>query len=238
MRALRREVRRRGPPRLGRARLSARLQLLPDGRALPHAEGREGARRLSHGACECFHRHREADRRRDRDRRSAVRGRQPAGLFRARAEREIEAHAVRGLLRRARRHQGDPVRARRAGPHQARHLGAGHGRPGHRRGDPLPRPLPAPRLRGRRQRVHRLPGEARRRRSEEDRRRRDQPRRLLRAALRLDGAALRRVHRVGRDLGLLRDLEEAHRREVQDLAVGARAITSCGSSASTRSKRR
>ena len=68
---------------------------------------------------------------------------------------------VRRVLRRARRHQGDPVRARRAGSHQARHLGAwcmdgpGTGEAIRFRGH-----YPAPRLRGRGQRVHRLPREA------------------------------------------------------------------------------
>ena len=54
--------------------------------------------------------------------------------------------------------------SRRAGSDQARHLGAGHGRAGHRRGDPLPRARPAPRLREGGQRLHRFPGTARGRR--------------------------------------------------------------------------
>ena len=113
---------------------------------------------------DCFHRFAALTDAQDRDRRGAVRGRKPARLFRARAEREVGAHAVRGVLRRARRHQGDPVRARRARSRQARHLVPGDGRSRHRRGDPLPQLCPAPRLRGGRQRLHRLPGEARRRR--------------------------------------------------------------------------
>ena len=63
---------------------------------------------------------------------------------------------------------------------------------------------------------------ARRRRHKAHRHRRHQPRRLLRAALRLAGAPLRRLHRLGRDLGLLRHLEEAHRCRLQGLDVGAR----------------
>ena len=104
---------------------------------------------------------------------------------------------------------------------EARHLRAGDGRSGHRRGDPLPRLLPAPRLRGRRLGVPRLPGAPRRCRSEAHRGRRQQPRRLLRAALRFHGAALRRVRRMGRDLGLLRDVEAARGRRVQRVDVGA-----------------
>ncbi len=80
----------------------------------------------------------------------------------------------------------------------------------------------APRLRESRQRLHRLPGAARRRRCEAHRHRRHQPRRLLRAALRRARAALRRLHRLGRDLGLSRRVEAAHRGAIQGLDVGAR----------------
>src|SRR5690348_11282147 len=83
----------------------ARVQLLRDGRALPHAEGREGARRLPHRRG-LLPQVRRAHRHEDRARRGSVRGRQPAGLFRAGAEREGQARAVRRVLRRPRRHEG------------------------------------------------------------------------------------------------------------------------------------
>ena len=105
--------------------------------------------------------------------------------------------------------------ARRARAHQARHLGPGHGRPRAPARRSVFAAISAPRLRGRRQRLHRLPGEARRRRSEQDRRRRDQPRWLLCSALRLARAAVCGLHRMGRDLGLLRRMEAEDRRAVQ-----------------------
>src|SRR5450759_2909484 len=54
-----------------------------------------------------------AHRRQDRNRRGAVRRRQFPRLLRARAEREIETRTLRGVLRRARCDQGNPVHARR-----------------------------------------------------------------------------------------------------------------------------
>ena len=66
-----------------------------------------------------------------------------------------------------------------------------------------------------------LSGKTRGRRREKSRHRRHQSRRLLLAAVRSDGPALRRVHRMGRTMGLSRNVEKAHRRAVQDLAVGA-----------------
>ena len=113
------------------ARLSARVQLLPDGRALPHAQGREGARRSTSTGVQCFHRFAKLTDVNIELVEVPFEGGSLPGLFRARAEREIAAHAVRRVLRRPRRHQGDPVHARRARSHQARHLGARHGRPGH-----------------------------------------------------------------------------------------------------------
>jgi len=80
----------------------------------------------------------------------------------------------------------------------------------------LPRLLFAPRLRGRRQRLHRLSGAARRRRCRAYRGDGDQLGRLLRPALRFHGAALRCLCRLGRDMGLLRHVEASNRRRLQD----------------------
>ncbi len=192
------------------------------GERFPHAEGCARARCLSHGR-----RLLSPVRRAFRLSKIEIvdvpfEGKKLAGLFRAGAERKIRASALHGVLRRPRHHQGNPVSARRARSRPPRHFGAGDGRTRHRRGDPLSRHAAAPRLRKSRQRLHRLSGTARRRRPEADRHYRHQPRRLLRAALRIARAALCRLHRLGRDLGLLRHLEETYRCRLQGVDVGAR----------------
>ena len=81
---------------------------------------------------QCFHRHAKLTDVKIEIVEVPFEGGKPAGLLRPCAERAIEARAVRRVLRRPRRHQGDPVHARRARSHQARHFGAGDGRPRHR----------------------------------------------------------------------------------------------------------
>ena len=82
------------PPRLRGARLPPRLQLLPDGRAVPHPEGRGGARHLPHRRrllpppC-------GPERHGDRGRGGPLRRRAPSRLFRAGAECPLEADALR-----------------------------------------------------------------------------------------------------------------------------------------------
>src|SRR5580692_3342565 len=121
------------------------LSLLADGRALQDAEGSASAGCLSHSG-RVLPSVRRGVGRENRNCRCPVRGQKVAGLFRAGAECEIRTTTVRRVLRWARHHQGNPISARRSRPGEARHFGAGDGRPGHRRGDPLPRHAAAPRL--------------------------------------------------------------------------------------------
>ena len=121
---LRREMGQGRPPLFRGPRLPARVQLLPDGRALPHAQGREGARCVSARACECFHRHAKLTDVKIEIVEVPFEGGSLPGYFVHAQNAKSAAHAVRRLFRRPRRHQGDSVRAWRARPHQARHLGA------------------------------------------------------------------------------------------------------------------
>ena len=207
-------------------------------RALPHAEGQEGARRLSHGR--------------------RLLPRSHAALTDVKieiVEVPFEGSSLPGYFVHAQNAKSartpcvvffdglDVTKeiqfvARRAGSRSSAAFrclvmdGPGTGEAIRFRGHP-----PAARLREGRQRLHRFPGEARGRRSEEDRHRRHQSRRLLRAALRFDRAALCRLHRLGRDLGLPRDWKR--RIDAQFKAsLSVPGHTSCGSWAPGRSKRR
>ena len=147
------------PPHLRGARVSPRLQLLPDGRALPHPEGQGGARHLPQqrrvlpSPCGPGRHGIEIVE-------VPFEGGQPARLLRAGAERRGK-RAPCVCSSTAGYHQGAPVHPRRSRSREARHIVPGDGRPRHRRSDPFPRPLSAPRLRSGRLRVRRLAGEAR-----------------------------------------------------------------------------
>ena len=204
------------------ALLSARLPLLPDGRALPHAEGREGARRLSHRGRLLPPVRRRSPTSRSRSSRCRSKASSLPGYF---------VHARRMPSRRAR-----PCVVFFDGLDVTKEIQYVAGVPDLiKRGISVlvmdgPGTGEAIRFRGLVLRHdYEKAGSAcidflerrARRRPEEDRHRRDQPRRLLRAALRRARTALCRLHRLGRDLGLSRRVEAARRGAVQGVALGA-----------------
>ncbi len=122
-----------------------------------------------------------------------------------------QARAGDGVLRRLRHHQGDPIFQGRARSRGARHRLSDRRRTRQRRERALPRSAADRRDGEIRHRGLRISGGAEGGRCQAHRRDGDQPRWLLRAARGLARAALCRLHRLGRAVGLLRHLEEALR---------------------------
>src|SRR2546425_905757 len=143
-----------------------------------------------------------------RARRGALRGHEPAGALRS-CRGWRAAVAGPRLLRRLRRHEGDPVLQGRPRPRRARHRLPDRRRTRQRRGHPLQEPAAPPRDRAVRDRGLRVPRRAAGGRCRRRRRDGDQPGRLLRAPRRRVRVALRRLHRVGSAVGLPRGLEGA-----------------------------
>ena len=119
--------------------------------------------------------------------------------------------ALHGVLRRLRRHQGAAIRLWRPRSRGARHRLPDRRRAGQRRERALSQPAADRRDRALRDAGLRVSRRPPRVRSEAHRRDGAQPRRLLRAAGGRARAALRLLHRLGRAVGLSRDLGEAAR---------------------------
>ena len=142
-----------------------------------------------------------------RARRNSLWRHQPAGDLRAcRTGQQKRQSAGHGVLRRPRRHQGDPIFQGRRRSRRARHRLPDRRRPGQRRKHPLPQSLSAARHRTLRDAGFRLSGRPAGSRCQAHRRHGDQLRRLLRAARGGLRAALRLLHRLGRAMGLPENL--------------------------------
>ena len=216
---------RRGLPDAGGA-------LLPDRRALSAARAAL-ARDLQEGGEVVCRRRGDAEAAAHRVGGDSIRRQDHAGAVRASRAGggRRQARAGAGVLRRLRHHQGDSIFQGRARSGGARHRLPDRRRAGQRRERALSRSAADRRDGEIRHRRLRISGGAEGGRCQAHRRDGDQPRRLLRAARGVARAALRRLHRLGRAVGLLRHLEEALRPAGQRhgaVAVGAAGASDVG----------
>ena len=121
-------------------------------------------------------------------------------------KRRAAARARHGVLRRLRRHQGAAIRLRRSRSRRPRRRLPDRRRAGQRRERALPQPAADCRDRALRHTGLRVSRRPQRVRPKAHRRDGAQPRRLLRAARGLAGATLRLLRRLGRAVGLSRNL--------------------------------
>ncbi len=163
--------------------------------------------------------------------RGALRGGDPAGPVRARRWCSGLAPSGHGVPRRVRHHQGAAVPEGGARPCCPGCVMSARGRTRQRRGGALPWSATAPRDRALCDPCLRMARGARRRARRRHRDNGHQPGRVLRAARCGDGATVRLLRRLGRSVGLSRDLAASvrgHRQGGESLAVRAVATPVLG----------